>query len=40
MADYWTGGAYPPTLILGYSQMTEAQLRYGVAELATAVRDR
>lgn len=40
MADYWTGGQYPPTLILGYSQMTESQLRHGVAELATALRRR
>ncbi len=38
MGDYWTGGRYPPTLILGYSQMTESRLRSGVQELAAAVR--
>jgi GntR family transcriptional regulator/MocR family aminotransferase len=38
MADYRSGGGYPPTLILGYSQMTESQLRAGAAELALAVR--
>jgi GntR family transcriptional regulator/MocR family aminotransferase len=37
MGDYWSGGHYPPTLILGYSQMTESRLRAGVAELAQAV---
>jgi GntR family transcriptional regulator/MocR family aminotransferase len=38
MADYWSGGGYPPTLILGYSQMTESRLRAGVSELAGVVR--
>jgi GntR family transcriptional regulator/MocR family aminotransferase len=38
MADYRSGGHYPPTLILGYSQMTESRLRAGVAELALAAR--
>jgi GntR family transcriptional regulator/MocR family aminotransferase len=38
MADYWSGGGYPPTLILGYSQMTESRLRAGVSELADVVR--
>ena len=38
MGDYWTGGHYPPTLILGYSQMTEARLRSGVRELAALIR--
>jgi GntR family transcriptional regulator/MocR family aminotransferase len=37
MSDYWTGGSYPPTLILGYCQMTEARLRAGVRELAAVV---
>ena len=39
LGDYRTGGTHPPTLILGYSPMTEARLRAGVAELATIVRD-
>ncbi|BEL05451.1 PLP-dependent aminotransferase family protein [Actinoplanes sichuanensis] len=38
MGDYASGGGRPPTLILGYSQMTEARLRAGVRELATIVR--
>jgi GntR family transcriptional regulator/MocR family aminotransferase len=38
MSDYWTGGSYPPTLILGYSQMTADRLRSGVRELADLVR--
>ncbi|GAA3925974.1 PLP-dependent aminotransferase family protein [Actinoplanes auranticolor] len=38
MADYRSAGRYPPTLILGYSQMAESQLRAGAAELARAVR--
>ena len=33
MSDYWTSGHYPPTLILGYSQMTESRLRAGIADL-------
>ncbi len=37
MADYWSGGSYPPTLILGYSQMTESRLHSGIRELADAV---
>jgi GntR family transcriptional regulator/MocR family aminotransferase len=37
MSDYWTGGSYPPTLILGYCQMTEARLHAGVRELAAVV---
>jgi GntR family transcriptional regulator/MocR family aminotransferase len=37
MGDYSTGGAWPPTLILGYSQMTESQLRAGVRELAAVI---
>jgi GntR family transcriptional regulator/MocR family aminotransferase len=37
MADYWSSGAYPPTLILGYSQMTESRLRAGVQELAHTI---
>ena len=42
MGEYATGGGRPPTLILGYSQMTEARLRAGVRELAavTGLRDR
>ena len=38
MSDYWTGGGYPPTLILGYSQMSEDRIHQGIRELATAVR--
>jgi GntR family transcriptional regulator/MocR family aminotransferase len=38
MADYATGGGRPPTLILGYSQMSESRLRSGVRELAEVVR--
>jgi GntR family transcriptional regulator/MocR family aminotransferase len=38
MGDYRTGGRYPPTLILGYSQMTEDRLRSGVRELAVLVK--
>jgi GntR family transcriptional regulator/MocR family aminotransferase len=37
MGDYWSGGSYPPTLILGYSQMTESRLRSGVRELAATI---
>ncbi|MGX6606121.1 MocR-like pyridoxine biosynthesis transcription factor PdxR [Micromonosporaceae bacterium Da 78-11] len=39
MGDYWTGGGRPPTLILGYSQMTESRLQAGVAELAAVVHE-
>ncbi|MGK5683253.1 PLP-dependent aminotransferase family protein [Actinoplanes sp. URMC 104] len=35
LADY--GAPSPPTLILGYSQMTESRLRSGIRELATLV---
>jgi GntR family transcriptional regulator / MocR family aminotransferase len=41
MADYTgpaAGGGPPPTLILGYSQLTEARIRGGVGELAAAIR--
>ena len=38
MADYGTGGTHPPTLILGYSQMSESRLCSGVRELAAVVR--
>ncbi|HET6530820.1 MAG TPA: PLP-dependent aminotransferase family protein [Actinoplanes sp.] len=38
MSDYRVGGDHPPTLILGYSQMTEARIRAGIRELAAAVR--
>ena len=34
MGDYATGGGRPPTLILGYSQMSESRLRDGVREVA------
>ena len=37
MADYAGGEGRPPTLILGYSQMTESRLRSGIEELARAV---
>jgi GntR family transcriptional regulator / MocR family aminotransferase len=37
MGEYTTGRPHPPTLILGYSQMSESRLRAGVAELARAV---
>jgi GntR family transcriptional regulator/MocR family aminotransferase len=37
MGDYATSVPHPPTLILGYSQMSEARLRTGIAELARAV---
>jgi GntR family transcriptional regulator / MocR family aminotransferase len=38
LSDYRFGGEHPPTLILGYSQMTEARIRAGIHELAAAVR--
>ncbi|MEV6304901.1 PLP-dependent aminotransferase family protein [Actinoplanes sp. NPDC051861] len=38
MGDYSTRADRPPTLILGYSQMTESRLREGVRELAAATR--
>ncbi|MBG0563713.1 hypothetical protein [Actinoplanes aureus] len=38
MSDYRIGGGHPPTLILGYSQMTESRLRAGVRELAATIR--
>ncbi len=38
MAGYGTAGSHPPTLILGYSQMSESRLRSGVRELAAVVR--
>ena len=39
MSDYWPGGrAGPPTLMLGYAQMSEPSIRAGIRELAEAVR--
>jgi GntR family transcriptional regulator / MocR family aminotransferase len=38
MSDYGTSGGHPPTLILGYSQMSESRIRSGIRELASAVR--
>ncbi|MEU4164906.1 PLP-dependent aminotransferase family protein [Actinoplanes sp. NPDC026670] len=38
MGDYAPGGGRPPTLILGYSQMSESRLRAGVRELAAIIR--
>jgi GntR family transcriptional regulator/MocR family aminotransferase len=38
MSDYGTSGGHPPTLILGYSQMSESRIRSGIHELASAVR--
>ena len=40
MADYTgpaAGGGHPPTLILGYSQLTEARIRGGIRELAAVI---
>jgi GntR family transcriptional regulator/MocR family aminotransferase len=37
MGEYATSVPHPPTLILGYSQMSESRLRTGIAELARAV---
>ncbi|GGN46059.1 GntR family transcriptional regulator/MocR family aminotransferase [Actinoplanes campanulatus] len=37
MSDYRSGGGHPPTLILGYSQMTESRLRSGIRELAAGI---
>jgi GntR family transcriptional regulator / MocR family aminotransferase len=38
MADYRTGTAGPPTLLLGYGQIAEPSIRPGVAALAEAIR--
>jgi GntR family transcriptional regulator / MocR family aminotransferase len=38
MDDYRHGDDHAPTLILGYSQMSESRIRAGIAELATVVR--
>jgi DNA-binding transcriptional MocR family regulator len=38
MGDYRTSVDGPPTLILGYAQMTEDRMRNGIRELADAVR--
>jgi GntR family transcriptional regulator / MocR family aminotransferase len=38
MADYRSGPAGAPTLLLGYGQITEASIRPGVAALAEAIR--
>jgi GntR family transcriptional regulator/MocR family aminotransferase len=38
MGDYTTSGGRPPTLILGYSQMSDSRIRSGVHELAAAIR--
>jgi GntR family transcriptional regulator/MocR family aminotransferase len=38
MAEYRSGDDHPPTLILGYSQMSEARITSGIRELAAAIR--
>ena len=38
LADYRTGRDHPPTLILGYAQMSESRIRGGVHELARVIR--
>ena len=38
MADYRTGTAGPPTLLLGYGQIADPSIRPGVAALAEAIR--
>lgn len=39
MTDYRTASTGPPTLLLGYAQITESAIRAGVRELEGAVRD-
>ena len=37
MSDYRTGTGHPPTLILGYAQLTEDRIAAGMAELGRLV---
>lgn len=38
LGDYTPQATFPPTLILGYPQLTDRAITLGVAELAAAIR--